>query len=96
MFNSLPALTSSLSFGKIIGGISKTLNIANQLIPLYIKAKPIISNANKTLGILKEITSNSASQKNSKNPSNNNIEAYHNNSEISTNKKEENEPTFFL
>ena len=36
---------SSLTLPKIIGGISKTLAIANQLIPLYKQTMPMIKNA---------------------------------------------------
>ena len=32
---------TGLSFTKILSGISKTLNVANQVIPLYKEAKPI-------------------------------------------------------
>ncbi len=61
MFNNLLPLSSSLSFGKIIGGLSKTLAVANKIIPLYIKAKPIMANAKNTLGIIREMTSKMAS-----------------------------------
>ena len=47
----------AFSFTKILGGISKALNVANQLIPLYNQAKPIISNARNILGVLKEVNS---------------------------------------
>lgn len=92
MFNSISFLTRSLSFGKIIGGISKTLNIANQIIPLYLKAKPMITNANKTFGVLKELVKPTDSSKT-------NTSRLINSNQISPNnaiKKEENNPTFFL
>lgn len=54
MFNA-GGLTKGLSFIKIIGGLSRTLQIANQIIPLYQKAKPAISNARSVLNILKEM-----------------------------------------
>lgn len=59
MFNAT-GITRGLSFAKIIGGISKTLQIANQVIPLYQKAKPMISNARSMMGILKEFTKNNS------------------------------------
>ena len=92
MFNSLNILTRSLSFGKILGGLSKTLNIANQIIPLYLKAKPMIKNANKTLGMLKELTK-PAENKSSVTPSPTKTPTpiFEN-----TIKKAENNPTFFL
>lgn len=39
----------------IIGGLSKTLNIANQMIPLYKQVKPLIANSNKVLSNLQNI-----------------------------------------
>ena len=43
----------SLSLGRILSGISKTINVANQVIPLYQQAKPMISNARSALSLLK-------------------------------------------
>ena len=45
----------SFSFIKILNGISKTLNMANQIIPIYQKTKPAISNAKNILGTIKNI-----------------------------------------
>lgn len=45
-----------LSFTKILGGISKTLSIANQVIPLYQQAKPMIQNARTAFWVLKEFS----------------------------------------
>lgn len=50
-----PAPTrTGLSLTKIVGGISKTLNVANQIIPLYVQARPIISNARGVFKIARE------------------------------------------
>lgn len=38
-------MNSSLSFGKVLTGISKTLTVANQVIPLYQQSKPLFKNA---------------------------------------------------
>ena len=46
---------SSFSLVKILSGLSKTLNIANQIIPMYKKAKPTIENARNLIGTLKNI-----------------------------------------
>jgi len=46
--------TSTFSFGKILGGISKTLGVVNQVIPIYKEAKPMIQNAKTAFNILKE------------------------------------------
>lgn len=51
-------VTKGLSLTKIIGGLSKTLQIANQVIPLYQKAKPMISNARSLFSIVKEMGKN--------------------------------------
>lgn len=97
MFNAT-GLTKGLSFPKIIGGISKTLQIANQVIPLYQKAKPIISNARSIMGVLKGMTkenpkileaTNAVVKSASKTKTTDNL----NNS---TKKIESTSPTFFL
>ncbi len=46
---------SGLSFGKVLGGISKTLGVVNQIIPLYKEAKPMIDNARSAISIIKEL-----------------------------------------
>ncbi len=56
--SNLGGITSGLSLTKVISGISKTLNIANQVIPLYQQVKPIISNASSILSVFKEFNSN--------------------------------------
>ena len=63
MFNAV-GLTKGLSLIKIIGGLSKTLQIANQIIPLYQKAKPAISNARGVLNVLREMNKPNSSGKN--------------------------------
>lgn len=45
---------SGLSLTKVLGGISRGLSIANQVIPLYQQAKPMIQNAKKVMSVLKE------------------------------------------
>lgn len=94
MFNA-PGIARGLSFTKIIGGISKTLQIANQVIPLYQKAKPMISNARSMMGILKEFTKNNFKT----------IEAQdavvvnttsNQNQTLATKKEDTTSPTFFL
>ena len=37
----------------MIGRINKTLNFANQVIPLYVKAKPMIKNAKEAFKVAK-------------------------------------------
>lgn len=50
------SLKSTLSLGKVLSGISKGLNIVNQAIPIYKEVKPMIGNARKVMGILKEFS----------------------------------------
>ena len=52
MFGSVPG---GLTFTKVLSGISKTLGIANQVIPLYKEAKPMINNAKTILSVLKSM-----------------------------------------
>jgi len=57
MFGSVP-IKSGLTFSKVLGGISKTLSIANQVIPLYQQAKPMINNAKTIMSVLKDFNKN--------------------------------------
>lgn len=50
-------IRTGLSLSKVVGGISKTLSVANQIIPLYREAKPIIQNARGALKIAREFLS---------------------------------------
>lgn len=43
-----------LSLAKVLTGINRTLSIANQVIPLYQQAKPMIQNARSAFKLLKE------------------------------------------
>ena len=52
MFNTV-GITRGLTFSKVLGGLSKTLQIANQVIPLYQRAKPVISNARSIFNVVK-------------------------------------------
>lgn len=76
-----PKIPSGLSLTRIITGVSKSLSIANQVIPLYEQMKPMVTNARKAFSILKEInlkpnqnTSNNSSKNASNNNNNNNVE----------------------
>ena len=51
-----PNLTQGFSLTKMLSGLSRGLNFANQMIPLYQQAKPLISNARKMMGIIKEFS----------------------------------------
>lgn len=49
---------NNFSFLNIINGLSKTLNIANQMIPLYKQVKPLITNSNKVISNLQNLKFN--------------------------------------
>lgn len=84
--NSAP---SGLSFTKILSGISKTLNVANQVIPLYQQAKPMINNAKTIMSALKDFTTKS------KNNTDISSISEPKNEEALTHKFTNNLPTFF-
>ncbi len=94
MFNA-PGVARGLSFTKVIGGLSKTLQIANQVIPLYQKAKPMIHNARSMMGILKEFKKSNPKTIEAKEAVVVNTTAKPKNS-ITTKKEESTSPTFFL
>lgn len=48
-------INTGLNLTKVLTGISKGLNIVNQVIPIYQQVKPMISNAKKVIGVLNEI-----------------------------------------
>ena len=50
-------MNNNLSLLKIINGLSKTINIANQMLPLYNQIKPIITNGSKFLSSINLPTS---------------------------------------
>lgn len=56
------AVSSGLSLAKILTGISQTLNIANQVIPIYKEAKPLISNAKNIFSVFNEFKNTSATK----------------------------------
>ncbi len=56
-------VSSGLTLTKVIGGLSKTLNIANQVIPLYREAKPMLQNAKTILSVLKDVNKGSTTPK---------------------------------
>ena len=84
---------TGLNFTKVLSGISKTLNVANQVITIYKEAKPMINNAKTILGALKDIGK-----------SNNKTTSSNNSNNVSIKKEEapikdissSNAPRFFL
>ena len=62
-------VTSGFTLTKVLGGISRGLSIANQVIPLYQQVKPMVQSAKKVIGVLGELnkTSNSNNSSNATN-----------------------------
>lgn len=58
---------TALSFSKVIGGISKTLGIVNQAIPIYKEVKPVVGKATGLYSIVKEFKNTPTIQKNTEN-----------------------------
>ena len=57
-----PRLGNGFSFGKILGGINKTLNVVNQMIPIYKEAKPLMSNAKSAINFIKEMSTSTTNR----------------------------------
>lgn len=88
---------SGLSLTKVIGGVSKTLSVANQLIPLYVQVKPMISNAKSAFGVAKEILSTPNNTKTSSGKKGNVLETKKRSvSNVTPQIKNTNNPVFFL
>ncbi len=66
--------TTGLTIGKVVSGISKTLGIVNQAIPIYREVKPMIGNAKNMFSIVKEFSKGSNSTNIVSNTSGTNIE----------------------
>lgn len=65
---------AGLSLTRVLGGLSKTLSIANQAIPIYKEIKPMIGNARKVMSVLKEFNSSQNNDKKSYNTEKKTIE----------------------
>jgi len=59
-------VSSGITITKVISGLSKTLSIANQVIPLYKEAKPMINNAKTILSVLKDMNGGTSKVTNKK------------------------------
>lgn len=70
-------MNNNLSLIKIINGLSKTINIANKMLPLYNQIKPIIINSSKALNNININTkSNKVTNDNSPKEVNNNLPTF--------------------
>ena len=78
-------INKGISLSKILKRINKTLNVAQEIIPIYTKSKPMIENSKKIFNTLKSINIKSDNNKS-------------NNEKLITNKKTDNYnnlPVFF-
>lgn len=51
-------MNNGFSMLNILNGLSRTLNFANQMIPIYKQLKPIIANSGKVFSTLKSLNIN--------------------------------------
>ena len=51
-----PNIPGGFNLSRLLGGISKSLNVANQVIPIYQQLSPMVQNAREAFGSLKEMT----------------------------------------
>lgn len=51
-------MNNGLSLLKIVGGLSKTIGVARQLIPIYKQVKPILNNSGKILSSINNFSLN--------------------------------------
>ena len=51
-------MNNGLSILRIIGGLSKTIGVARQLIPLYKQVQPILNNSSKILNNINNFSLN--------------------------------------
>lgn len=47
-------VTSALSLAKVLSGLSKTIGIVKEAIPLYESVKPMLGNSKKIMNLLKK------------------------------------------
>ncbi len=50
------------SLTKVLGGISKTLGVVNQIIPIYKETKPMIQNFKSAVSLVKEFGSSATTR----------------------------------
>ena len=68
-----PNIPGGFNLSRLLGGISKSLNVANQVIPIYQQLSPMVQNARKAFGSLKEMANSKTTINSSKPTANNNI-----------------------
>lgn len=86
-------LSNTLSFSKVLSGLSKTLTVANQVLPLYKQAKPLLNNLSNVKTILSSFTQ--SNNDTTSNKTKNTISSNNKNVEIKKDVNIPNLPTFF-
>ena len=51
-----------LSLSTVIGSLSRTLEVVNQMIPIYKETRPMIQNARNTFNLIKDFGKNSTNK----------------------------------
>ncbi len=85
---------SNFSFGSVLSGISKTLGVAREVIPLWQQTKPLFNNVRTAYTLIKEVNSVKST------PSNNTKKVIQNKTNNINNEKtiikSNNSPQFFI
>lgn len=92
MFNNVPFSQSGFNITKLLGGISKTLNIANKAIPIYQQIKPLVNNVPTILKVAKNISLPDIKKSNN---NNSNTNSNYIDKSINLNNSNSNNPVFF-
>lgn len=84
---------SNFSFGSVLSGISKTLGVAREVIPLWQQTKPLINNMRTAYTLIKNVNASNSTSSKEKNIVNNPVKKV---PEQKTIIKSNNSPQFFV
>lgn len=87
-------MNNSASLGKFLTGISKTLNIANQIIPIYQDTKPLVKNFKNIYSLFKNNNDRSIKKENFQSETKPNLKITPKKETIHS--QEQNGPRFFI
>ena len=93
----LISLLKKVNFSNILNTTQKTLNVVNQAIPIVYQVKPLVNNAKTMFKVISAVKDNNT-QSNNQNyyKTNQSTVTNVNNKLVTINKKNTNEPVFFL
>lgn len=86
-------MNNGLSMLSVLNGLSRTLSVARQIIPLYKQIKPIVANSSKLLDNFKSMGMKNNNNTNNKSVSNNNVKNVFNEEKVQ--RYNVSYPTFF-